>query len=74
MKRLKPISMTQTVALQRESLSPREYINLHRTRPSEIKRATFVPPSIGKPGFGWFEVEYRTPGWYSRNERPSLIG
>lgn len=61
MKTRKAIFMTQPIALQRELLSPREYIHLHRTRPSEIKRATFVPPSIGKPGFGWFEVEYRTP-------------
>lgn len=61
MKSFKMSSTLQLVAVKRQTISPKEYLELSQNRPSEIKRATYVSPRIGKPGFGSFDVEYRTP-------------
>lgn len=54
-------STVELVAVKRETLSPQDYIELSRTKPAQIKTATYVTPRIGKSGFGAFEVEYRNP-------------
>lgn len=51
----------ELVAVKREVLSPKDYIELSRSKPTQIKHATYVTPRIGKPGFGAFEVEYHNP-------------
>lgn len=61
MKLFKRSATAKLIALKREVLSPRQYIELSRSKPAEIKRATYVIPTIGKPGFGAFEVEYHAP-------------
>jgi hypothetical protein len=58
MKFFKASSAFHLIAVNRELLSPKQYMELSRTRPDDIKRATYVTPQIGKPGFGAFEVEY----------------
>lgn len=58
MKLFKANMAADLVAVKRQVLSPQEYMELSRSRPDEIKRATYVLPRIGKPGFGMFEVEY----------------
>lgn len=57
----KPGAIVELVAIKREVLSPRAYLDTTRSNPAAIKSATYVAPRIGKPGFGGFEVEYRTP-------------
>ena len=49
--------------IKKRYLSPKDYLkdlqlnNIH----NNIERVQFVPPEIGKPGFGKFLVEYKTP-------------
>lgn len=61
MKLFKGIAVAKLIAVKREILSPKQFIELSRSRPADIKRATYVIPTIGKPGFGAFEVEYHAP-------------
>ena len=61
MKLFKGIAVAKLMAVKREMLSPKQYIELSRNSPADIKRATYVIPTIGKPGFGAFEVEYHAP-------------
>ena len=61
MKLFKGIGVAKLIAVKRETLSPTQFIELSRSRPADIKRATYVIPTIGKPGFGTFEVEYHAP-------------
>lgn len=60
MKFFKENNVIQLAAVKREILTPKEYIELSRTRPSTIKSAKFILPVIGKPGFGAFDVEYHS--------------
>lgn len=60
MKLFKGTAVAKLIAVKREILSPTQFIELSRSRPAGIKRATYVIPTIGKPGFGAFEVEYHT--------------
>lgn len=41
-----------------ESISAKEYLKLQSESPTLIKKAEFVPPSVGIPGFGHFRVRY----------------
>ncbi|PAT31895.1 hypothetical protein CLI92_08985 [Vandammella animalimorsus] len=47
--------------VKREVLSARQYQKLAQTQPHLIERSRFIPPSIGSPGFGRFDVVYSVP-------------
>lgn len=49
------------VAITRETISSRDYLEISQSNPATIKTATFVPPKIGSNSFGSFDVEYRDP-------------
>ena len=41
-----------------EKLTAEEYLKLQVENPTLIKRAEFIPPLPGIPGFGMFNVSY----------------
>lgn len=47
--------------VKREVLTVRQYQRLAQTQPHLIERSRFIPPSIGSPGFGRFDVAYSVP-------------
>jgi len=44
-------------------LSAREYLREYRLNQvnSNIEKVEFIPPQIGKPGFGKFLIKYKMP-------------
>ena len=42
-------------------VSPEEYLNMSPERMANVRSARFVPPRIGGPGFGCFELILKTP-------------
>lgn len=42
-------------------LTAEEYLKLVETDANNIKKSKFIPPTIGRKGFGFFEVEYKHP-------------
>lgn len=44
-----------------QTVSPEEYMELVKKDAKNIKRSRFIPPRLGKKGFGKFEIEYKTP-------------
>ena len=46
------------VRVDKEILTPEEYLKLKETKPATIKSTRIVPCSFGKDGFGSIEVTY----------------
>ncbi|MDO4952475.1 MAG: hypothetical protein Q4E34_01435 [Synergistaceae bacterium] len=46
------------VRVDKEILTPEEYIKLKETNPNSIKSTRIVPCTFGKDGFGKIEVTY----------------
>lgn len=44
-----------------EVMSPEEYLRISQEEIENIESVHFIPPEIGKGGFGAFAVTYRTP-------------
>lgn len=44
-----------------EVLSPQAFLKMRKAEPRLIERAEFIAPSPGKPGFGMFQVHYKSP-------------
>lgn len=42
-------------------LSAAEFLEFTNTSSNEIKSSKFIPPKLGDKGFGYFEVETKTP-------------
>jgi hypothetical protein len=47
--------------LNREYLTPSEFLEAVDRVPDQIHNASFVAPRLGDDHFGYFEVEYETP-------------
>tara|TARA_R110001592_G_scaffold296139_1_gene566457 strand:- start:8214 stop:8411 length:198 start_codon:yes stop_codon:yes gene_type:complete len=52
--------MTAFMPIKEEMISSKEYIELSKKEPHEIKKAQFVPPKLGQSGYGEFKVLYKT--------------
>lgn len=50
-----------SIAVNKESVTPTDFLNIARKNSSVIKSTKFIPPRIGGDSFGHFEVEYRVP-------------
>ncbi len=50
-----------TVVVDREVLSPDEFLRKIEKERSAIKSSRIVAPKLGRPGFGGVEVEYNYP-------------
>lgn len=47
--------------ISEETIDAKRFIELTTDKYHNIERVTFVPPKIGKHGFGYFRVKYNTP-------------
>ncbi len=47
------------ILVSKQVFTPLEYAALPRS--TDVKKVTFIPPTIGGKGFGVFEVCYRHP-------------
>ena len=47
--------------VERERLSPSEFIETVNRRSEDIRTTSYVPPKLGDDHFGYFEVEYDSP-------------
>lgn len=55
------MSMSAYMPVTRENLDPREFIAMSEHEKKNIKKAKFIPPKIGREGYGSFDVEYISP-------------
>lgn len=61
------MSMSAYMPVTRESLEPSEFIAMSESEKKNIKKARFVPPKIGREGYGSFDVEYISPKLVKEN-------
>lgn len=54
--------------VSKELLDAKAYMSLSEREQKNIKKARFVPPQIGRSGFGSFEVEYIVSKLVRENE------
>ena len=47
--------------VERERLSPSEFIETVNSRSEDIRTTSYVSPKLGEDHFGYFEVEYDPP-------------
>ena len=47
--------------ITQEFFSPKDFLDRLPEIEAQIASATPVPPTLGKPGFGWIRVIYRHP-------------
>ncbi|MFD1244786.1 hypothetical protein [Paralysiella testudinis] len=54
---------TVLIPLRERHLSAQEYLREAEkdTKRNNIEAVQFIPPKLGKPGFGSFRVRYKTP-------------
>lgn len=55
------LNLTSLMPIQSERLSAKDFMDLVRTNPGIIKQFRAIPPSLGTPSFGKFEVIYTRP-------------
>lgn len=57
----KPVADEVLVPVRIEQLSAEKFAEVVERSRVNIARSRFIPPKIGRPGFGKFEVEYKVP-------------
>ena len=51
----------ETILIDKENLTPEEFLDMSDKEKLALKKITIVPPKLGRSGFGGFEVEYNHP-------------
>lgn len=53
--------MNTYIPVSKQKFTSKQYLKLLEQEDKNIDRAEFVPPTLGKPGFGYFQVFYKHP-------------
>lgn len=53
---------------QVESMPPAKFLTLSPERKADIKQARIVSPQLGRGGFGYIEVTFKTPRYTVRTD------
>ena len=54
-------ALDAVLAARVREMSAEQFVQFSETHAFEIKNVRFVPPKLGSRGFGFFEVETKTP-------------